>query len=115
MSINVLVQVSGGSAAMEPAALDTSLQFLQDAGIKPTHLVTDRSTTVRTLMASKYPEIVHQFDVWHFVKNIRKALWKATKLKSCGADVSLWLQSICNMVWHSIGTSLGEAPNHETG
>jgi hypothetical protein len=30
-----------------------------------------------------------QNDCWHFVRNIEKALWKAAKLKSCGAEIGI--------------------------
>ena len=53
---------------MEPAALEASLRFLAEQCVKVTHLVTDRSTTVRTLMKDHFPDINHQADPWHFVK-----------------------------------------------
>ena len=62
------MQVTGGSGAMEPAALEASLRFLQEAGIKILHLVTDRSTTVRAMVREKFPDINNQADPWHFVK-----------------------------------------------
>ena len=53
---------------MEPASLDVSLKFLAEAEIHPTHLVTDRSTIVRTLIKNNWPGIKQQFDVWHWIK-----------------------------------------------
>ena len=55
---------SGGSAAMEPAGIKTSVEFLKESGLQIDHYVTDRSTTVRALFAEHFPEINHQ------VKNI---------------------------------------------
>ena len=83
---------------MEPAALLSSLCFLETCGLQISHLVTDRllfnineheieslalweeadyfwsylfmyrSTTVKTLMKTQFPHINHQADPWHFVK-----------------------------------------------
>ena len=92
------IKVTGGSGAMEPAALLSSLCFLETCGLQISHLVTDRllfninkheieslalweeanffwsylfmyrSTTVKTLMKTQFPHINHQADPWHFVK-----------------------------------------------
>jgi hypothetical protein len=40
-------------------------------------------------------------------QNINKALWKDAKLKSCG-DISLWQQSITNMLWWALDTGKGK-------
>lgn len=93
---------------MEPAALMSSLLFLKAAGIRLTHLVTDRSITVRTLMQSKFPEINHQFDIWHFIKNIKKSLFKLTKLgHGVGGQITKWFSSIVNHLWFALGSSQG--------
>ena len=87
-------QVVGCSSQMEPAALDVCLQFLIGAGICPTHLVTDRSTTIRTLLKTKYPEILHQFDPWHWIK-VRRLELEYTLWSLCGHSlVILWSFSV---------------------
>jgi hypothetical protein len=53
---------------MEVAAARTCLQFIIDSGIKIRHFVTDRSSSVRSLLTLEFPGISHQFDVWHYVK-----------------------------------------------
>jgi hypothetical protein len=91
---------------MEPAALEASLDFLKSYGLNITHLVTDRSSAVRTRMSDKFPEINHQSDPWHYVKNVKKQLWKDSKTKQ-GAKITEWMASITNMTWYSLGTSKG--------
>ena len=67
-TVYCLLQVTGGSGAMEPAALAASLQFLKDAGLRIQHLVTDRSSTVRAMLKEMFPEINNQADPWHYIK-----------------------------------------------
>ena len=62
------VQVGGASTRMEPAAARVCLQFLLDQGVKIKCFVTDRSSSLRTLLRLEFPQICHQFDVWHYVK-----------------------------------------------
>ena len=57
------------SAEMEVFALRNLLIFLKETGVKIAVLVTDRSTSVRALMESDFPEINHQFDIWYLNSN----------------------------------------------
>ena len=52
------------SGAMEVFALKSLLNFLKVSGVTISTLVTDRSTSVRGMMQSDFPDIKHQFDVW---------------------------------------------------
>ena len=55
----------GSSGAMEVFALKSLLTFLTvNCGIRIRVLVTDRSTSVRTMLAKDFPAIDHQFDIW---------------------------------------------------
>ena len=49
---------------MEVFALRSLLDFLGACGVKIGVLVTDRSTSVRAMLAQEYPAIKHQFDIW---------------------------------------------------
>jgi len=66
-----------------------------------------RSTTVKTLMKTQFPHINHQADPWHFVKNIKKKLFAASKLAS-GSIIGLWLRSVTNQLWWAMGSSIGK-------
>ena len=100
-------QVTGGSSSMEVFALKSLLNFLHRAGVRIATLVTDRSTSVRAMMETDFPFILHQFDPWHLVKSIKNNLIKATKLKSC-ASLKPWKDSIVRMLWWSLDTSKGD-------
>ena len=64
----MLMQVGGASTRMEPAAARVCLQFLLEKGVQIKHFVTDRSSSLRTLLSLEFPQISHQFDCWHYVK-----------------------------------------------
>ena len=46
--------------------------MFKDENITPTQITTNRHTQIRKYMREKEPDINHQFDVWRFVKNIKK-------------------------------------------
>ena len=50
---------------MEVNAVERLLTRLQEIGLKIRVFATDRSVTVRKLMAKMFPHIKHQFDVWY--------------------------------------------------
>ena len=56
------------SAGMEVFALKSLLDFLSGCGIQIAVLVTDRSTTIRAMMAKEFSSISHQFDVWYYTE-----------------------------------------------
>ena len=48
----------------------------------------------------KYPQINHQFDLWHIAKSLKKRLRAASQTKGC-EDLGAWAQSIHNHLWWS--------------
>ena len=113
------------SAEMEVFALKSILNFLKGCGIIISVLVTDRSTTVRAMLAKDFPEINHQHDIWflnklyticilderlilrHFVKGIKNRIYKASKLVRY-AILKDWMSSVVNMLWWSLATAKGK-------
>ena len=79
------------------------MNVLIDVGITISSITTDRHKSIRKILREKYPEILHQFDVWHFAKNISKKLRAKAKLKR---HISLqpWVKSIINHLWWSCAT-----------
>ena len=77
------VGLAGTSARMELDGLKHLLQRLYDAFINVASLTTDRHKQVRAFLRKFRKDIRHQFDVWHFGKNIKKKLTKAAKKKCC--------------------------------
>ena len=58
-------------------------------------------------MKRNYPEIEHQFDVWHLSKSITKKLTEKAKKKDC-SELSPWIKSISNHLWWCAETCEGD-------
>ena len=54
--------------------------------------------------------ILHQFDVWHVRKNIKKKLVKLAKKKSC-CCLNQWIKAIMNHFWWSCASCEGDPEN----
>ena len=87
------VGVAGNSARMELDGLKNVLQRLYDNVINISSLTTDRHKQVRSFLRKNRKDIRHQFDVWHFAKNIKKHLLKAAKKKCC-SELGPWIKAM---------------------
>jgi len=59
-------------------------------------ICTDRNNSVRKLMREEFPEIIHEYDIWHLAKSLKKRLKKLFK----GSKVLFgWMKSIGNHPW----------------
>ena len=75
-------------------------------------LTTDRHVQIRSYMKKEHPQIKHQFDVWHFAKNIKKKIVNKTKLKSC-SELFDWVKVIVNHFWWCCASCGGNAQELE--
>jgi solute carrier family 8 (sodium/calcium exchanger) len=104
------------SAKMEPFAAKVLLGRLHKKRVNVRVMTTDRSNLLRSLLKShnksrmkrNLPLIKHSFDVWHYIKNVCKDLFVASKLKKCW-KLGLWARSIKNMMWFSMSECQGNA------
>jgi len=56
------------------------------------------------MMAKDFPEIKHQFDPWHWIKNIQSIMWKKKdKL------LEIWRPAIVRHLWWALTSSRGDA------
>merc|ERR1712179_153671 len=102
------------SSKMEAlAAKSVILSLAAEHQLVMNSVTTDRSSDLRAMirdikddLPEDYPDIIHQFDVWHWIKAVQKDLWAAEKLTSC-AGLSAWIPSITNMMWWSFSSSKG--------
>lgn len=97
------VRNAGNSQRMESYAFTRVMKALIDVGISIASITTDRHKSIRKLLREKYPDILHQFDIWHFAKNISKELHKKAKLKK-NKPLQPWIRSIINHFWWSCAT-----------
>ena len=92
------VSNAGNSQRMEVYAFRKVLAMILDVGIIISTLTTDRHKSIKKIMRENYSNILHQFDVWHFSKNIKSDLRKAVKSKK-HAPLKPWVKSIINHFW----------------
>lgn len=93
-----VTETGGKSTNMEVLAFERCLKQLLDNGFIVDVVATDRHVQIRSFMKKSYPNIRHQFDVWHVVKSVRKHLYTISH-KRANMDLAPWSQSICNHLW----------------
>ena len=91
---------------MEKKGLQTLLEKYSNS-IKITTLTTDRHVQIRSFLSREYPEILHQFDVWHFGKSAKRALSEIAKKKRDSQQVRLRIKAIINHLWWCCASSIG--------
>ena len=96
------------SNAMEYEGCKRTLNALLQDNIPVRCLTTDQHTTITARMKSDYPNIKHQYDVWHLSKWVTKKLIKKAKKKKC-AQLMPWIQSVSNHFRWSASTCDGNA------
>ncbi|XP_065096757.1 uncharacterized protein [Paramisgurnus dabryanus] len=115
-----LVQVTeaASSVGMEPIGFKRGLNSLLEMGIDIDVMTTDRSPFIRKIMRVDYPQIHHEFDIWHVVKGFFKKLLSVSKKKE-NVDLQPWIKSICNHLWYACASCNGfdckveiSAPSH---
>ena len=89
------VRVAGNSQRMELDDFKRVVNRLQEYGIKIGSITTDRYKQIRSYMRKFLKHILHQFDVWHVGKSIKKKLVKLAKKKSC-RSLNQWIKAIIN-------------------
>ena len=97
------VTEAGKSNRMEKLSFSKALNEVKQKGICINQLITDRNTGICKHMREEELKITHQFDVWHFIKNIKKRLQKVGKNKSC-ENLQKWAKSISNPFWWACAT-----------
>ena len=92
------VSEAGNSNQMEKTGFKKSLRLLKNEEIIQEQIATDRHIYIRKHLTDQEPGIIHQFDVWHFVKNIKKKLVATSKKSSCKI-IEKWIKSVGNHFW----------------
>ena len=97
------VTEAGNSNRMEKYGFKKVLKEMKDEQIKVSQLTTDRHIQIKKYLREEETEINHQFDVWHFGKNIKKMLLTTAKKKSCN-ELNNWIRSVINHLWWACAT-----------
>ena len=83
---------------MEKLGFERALEDLLHDGLEISTVATDRHMGIWKLLRENYPEIDHQFDVWHISKSITKKLTAKAKRKGC-EDLGPWIRAVTNHLW----------------
>ena len=104
-----LTQVTevGNSNRMEKVGFKKVLSLVKGDGIILSQITTDRHAEIQKHLREEESDIDHQFDVWYFVKNIKKRLCTAAKKASCKI-IKKWIKSIENHLWWACATCEGD-------
>ena len=105
-TITQVSQVSS-SNAMEKFGFIKLLSSLENFGIKISSITTDRHIQIRAYLSKERPDIVHQFDIWHLAKSIKKDLILKSKSKKC-ENLKKWIKSVLNHFWWCCSTCNGD-------
>ena len=104
--VTIKVTETSSSCKMEVEGFRRCMEYLLDKGFQIVVLGTDRHVQIRSLMKKQYPEIEHQFDVWHLANSVRKKLLAKSKLRGA-EDLGPWIKAICNHFWWCSSNSSG--------
>lgn len=95
------------SAAMEKVGFKRALENLDDNGVEVQGIATDRHMGIGAMIKTDYPDMQHEFDMWHGAKSVGKKLaLKANKKDT--AELMPWVKSVQNHLWYSSATCDGD-------
>ncbi|XP_063289713.1 uncharacterized protein LOC134574530 [Pelobates fuscus] len=99
------VQLSKGasSATMEQDAFQLCLDRVLDNDYEVHIMASDKDDGIKTLMTEKYPDISHQYDVWHCANSLRNKLLAASQKENC-KDLVDWVTPVIKHFWWCIQT-----------
>ena len=92
---------------MEKVGFIKELKFLGTNSVTFDQITTNRHSQIRKHMRENEKDTIHQFDIWHFCKSIKKNLAAAAKNKLSQA-LNGWIKSINNHLWWAVSTCDGD-------
>ncbi|CAJ0944241.1 unnamed protein product [Ranitomeya imitator] len=81
------------SFSIEQVVPPTTSVSLEKIAFEKNVIATDRHAAIRKVMREKYPNIQHQFNVWHLAKSVGKKILAASKKKEANKKNHLWWSS----------------------
>ena len=103
-----IVQVSkvSSSNAMEREAFKRCMENFWGKGAQVKVVATDRHVDINR-HEKNYPDVNHQFDVWHLAKSVTKQLTEKAKKKDL-SELSPWIKSVSSHLWWCAETCEGD-------
>ncbi|XP_077306296.1 uncharacterized protein LOC143925711 [Lithobates pipiens] len=103
----VQVSQTTSSVAMEKMAFQNCLDRIIEEKYDVQILGTDRHVGIKKKMREEYSHICHQYDLWHYVKSLKKKLIEASKRSTC-KDLQFWIAAVVNHFYWCSRHSLGD-------
>ncbi|KAM4031866.1 LOW QUALITY PROTEIN: uncharacterized protein ACNLHF_019235 [Anomaloglossus baeobatrachus] len=91
------------SVAMEKFGFQKVLDRLISSGYKIKIFAPDRHVGIRKKMREDFPQINHQFDIWHYAKSLKKKLTTASHGSLCKGIIP-WIEKIVLHFWWCVTT-----------
>lgn len=92
------VNANTSSVAMEADGCFDGLKELLDHGMVVKVFGTDCSTSIAKLLRENFPDILHEHDVYHIEKRIKKMLLKKANKRGNHA-LHAWIKPVTNQLW----------------
>ncbi|XP_053550664.1 uncharacterized protein LOC128642041 isoform X1 [Bombina bombina] len=94
----VQVAEASSSVAMESKAFRRTLNNILNDALIVLQVATDRHNRIHKILTEEYPQIRHQFDIWHYGNSILKKLLAVSRKKNL-QTIAPWIQGIINHLW----------------
>lgn len=105
--VNIKVTKTDNPSKMEVEGFRKCMLYLIEKGFRIEILATARHDQIESLVTKEFPEINHQFDVWHLEKWVRKELLQKSKTVGC-EELSAWIKAVCNHLWWCLANCQGD-------
>ena len=92
------VALAENSVRMEERGLTILVEKCRRIGVMIKSITSDWYVQIRSYLTKDHPDILHQFDIWHIGKGIKKALFKESKSKGC-EKLGMWIKVVINHFW----------------
>ncbi|XP_071952583.1 uncharacterized protein [Antedon mediterranea] len=89
---------------LENVGLKRCLEELKEHKLNVDIISTDRHPMIGKTLRENYPEIKHEYDIWHLAKSVRKRVAAAGKKHK---ELQVWEKGIINHLWWSAETCQG--------
>ncbi|XP_067854453.1 uncharacterized protein [Heptranchias perlo] len=92
---------------LESSGFQRAFRCLVQNGLNVSEMVTDADPGLLSIMKSKYPNVLHQIDLWHGIKAVHKRLAKVTA-SSDNKDLQPWIRDIISHFMYCCQHSHGD-------
>ncbi|XP_053545105.1 uncharacterized protein LOC128636062 [Bombina bombina] len=105
---NAQASETSSMMAVESKAFRRCVNNIFNDGLKVYLIATDNHTRIKKVMAEEYKDIRHQFEIWHYTRNLRRKLILIANKRSNKA-ITPWISTVLNQLWVASAVCEGDA------